>query len=381
MLNGQKKYGTKNSLIYYIFVILLALLEFLSIYSSAHGISLQTYTIVLAGFMGVLGIVTFFTSGISIRKILFLIILLIIYWSSKFNNFWVVPICITIAFVNFNLYDLINAYCISNIFTLILTAFLSIIGVSPIRNPADGVLSLGFATESALGLVITLISFIFVLKLIKYGRNTKYYSLKLLFIVVGILLKIAILEDRTMTWDFFVFLGFTAIFKLNKKIIIPVMKVLGIIIPYVLTYLSWNFTVNFGTSNLLYKLDQLLSYRLLMWNWYYQRVPILLFPNPYRLSDFNYWGTIDGSYTLLLLQYGVVMTLLVCTMLVVCNLLLLKYRYWNIFCMMISLELAAFVENILQFYTGAICLVFILLVLYKGWLKNSSIEAFRENNL
>ena len=372
MLYSQVRQNTKTKSTYYFFVCLLTILEFLAIYSSAHSVNLQIYTIITSGIMGILGIITFLTSNFNFRKIIFLIMLFVIYWSSNFNNFWIVPICISVGFVNFTLCDLVDAYCISNLTTLVITILLALIGLAPMRNPADGVLSLGFATQSALGLVITLISFVFVLELIRFKRKTKYYLLKIVFIVLGLALKMMVLEDRTMTWAFFLFLILIGFFKLNKKIIIYFMKVIGIIIPYFLTYISWRFITSYSLTNLFYELDKFFSYRLLMWNWYYKKTSISIFPNSFRLSDFNYWGTIDGSYALLLLQYGVIMTVLVCTLLAICNFLLLKYKYYGVFCMMISLELGAFVENVIQFYTGAIPLVLILLILYIGWIKKEN---------
>lgn len=378
MLDDQISQISRNKLVYNIFIFLLTLLELFSIYSSAHSINLQSYTVIISGIMGILGIVIFIWK-FSFKKILFLLALFIVWWSSNFNNFWIVPICISVGFVNFSLCGLINAYCISNIITLIITVLLAVVGLAPMKNSADGILSLGFATESALGLVLTLISFVFVLELVKFGKKTKFYLFKIIFIVFSFILKIVVLEDRTMTWTFLVFLLFILLFRLNKKTFILLMKLVGVIIPYFLTYISWMCTTNYGMSNFLYKVDKLFSYRLLMWNWYYQKVSLKLFPNTFRLSNFNYWGTIDGSYALLLLQYGILMTMLTCSMLAICNFLLLKYKYFGVFCIMFSLELAAFVENILQFYTGAIPLILALLTFYIGWIKNSSdIEIIEE---
>lgn len=382
MQDNQIKREYRGKSTYYIFVFLLTILEFLSVYSSAHNMSFQIYsliTIITASIMGFIGITIFLTTEFDLKKIGFLFALFIIYWSSNFNNFWVVPICIAVSFANFTLYDLICAYCTSNLVTLVITVFLAVVGLAPMNNPADGVLSLGFATQSALGLVLTLISFIFVLEIVKYKKNTKYYLFKIFFILFGFILKIVVLDDRTMTWTFLVFLVLIMIFRLNKKFIIILMKIIGLVSPFLLLYISWKLTTNYISSNFFYELDNFFSHRLLMWNWYYQKAPISLFPNTFRLSDFNYWGTIDGSYALLLLQYGIIMALIVCLLLALCNYLLLKYKHYGVFCMMLSLELAAFVENILQFYVGAIPLILMLLILNLGWLKNNILELVKEN--
>ena len=108
-----------------------------------------------------------------------------------------------------------------------------------------------------------------------------------------------------------------------------------------------------------------------MWNWYYYKIPITWYSNNLKISQFNFWGTIDGSYTNLLFQSGLVTTVVVCLLLVYSNFLLLKDKKNYIFCLLVSLEIGAFSENILQSPAIIFVMTFVILSLYPKWLNDN----------
>ena len=369
-LLNKTNHNIKDGIGFRCLVLLLTILAIATVQNNVRNNAFQSVVIFTSIAVFVLGIAIFFYNGISYSKILFLFSLSLILYLSNFNNFLVVPMCLAVAFVNYPPELIVDAYNTSNIWNLCITIVLALVGLSPMRNVNDGVLSLGYANENTLGLIITFISLKF-LKDLASNKNERKKVLKILFIVLSFFVNYFVTQDRTMTLVLLLFTFELFLFKIKGFITLYVYKIVGLILPYFLLYSSWTLAKNFGESQFSYLLNNALSNRLLMWNWYYQKSGISVLPQINLLNKLNYWGTIDGSYTLLLLQYGLMLSIIICTLLTICNLLLLKHKKHTIFYMLLSLEVGAFCENIIQFYTLSFVLVFAINTLYMSWMSNS----------
>lgn len=358
--------------IYRAITFLLLLLSVFTIQNNDHNNQFQFIVIIISIIIALLGLVKFTFDGLTFQKIIFIAILVAILCCFKFNNFLVIPACLAIAFVNYSPELVLHSYYISSIWNFIITALIAIIGLSPMTNSSDGVITLGYSNENSLGLIITFLAILFFIQFYKDRMKTHWAYLKLMFVLLTLIVDYFIIDDKTMIVVFAFFILLSLLLKANNFLALFIAKVIGIILPFFLLYMSFVFTENYGSTQLSLRLNEMLSNRLYMWNWYYQKMGISFLPPSTRLSGFNFWGTIDGSYTLFLLQYGIVLTILITFALLVSNYLLLKNNKHTLFSIMLSFELGAFCENVLQFYTLTFVLIFAICAIYPGWTKKNS---------
>lgn len=361
----------RNSNYYYVVVAVLASLSVLNTYSNSHGLYFGNISLLIGVLFFLLAIINLLLKGIDSKDIIFVGVILLIWTITKFNSFFSVPILVALAFINCTPWQVIKGYYLANMVCLVITFLLSLVGLSPMRNVMDGVISFGFANENTLGLFTLLISLFYVLELFTLKRETRYFYEKMIFIVFFILLNNFITGDRTVIIVFLFFILFIGIFKLKNKFFTFIIKFFGTVCPILLTYMSYLFSKNYDNSNFYYLLNNLLSNRMYMWNWYYHRIPISWYPSYLKIDQFNFWGTIDGSYAYLIFQSGLVTTLIVCLLLVYCNFLLLKNNENYIFCLLISLEIGALSEDILQSPAIVLVMTFAILTLYPRWIRDS----------
>jgi len=370
MNNGLQR----NSNYYHAVVVVLASLSVLNTYSNSHGLYFGKISLIIGVLFFLLAIINLFLKGINSKNIIFLGVILSVWTITKFNNFFSVPILVALASINYTPWQVIKVYYLANTICLVTTSILSLLGLSPIRNVVDGVISFGFANENTLGLFTLLISLFYTLEIFVLKRETRYFYWKIIFIVFFVLLNNFVTGDRTVILIFLVFIFFIGIFKLKNKFLIFILKFFGTACPIFLTYISYFFSKNYDSSNFYYSLNNLLSNRIYMWNWYYHKIPISWYPSYLKIDQFDFWGTIDGSYAYLIFQSGLVTTLIVCLLLVYCNILLLKNNKNYIFCLLISLEIGAFSEDILQSPAIVLVMTFAVLTLYPKWIKDSKNE-------
>lgn len=367
----------KNSIsrVYYkLFVILLTSLSFLNVYSNSHNTYYGLLTIILGAIFLFFGLIRFVLEGLNLNKFLFVVFLLLIWLVTKFNSFFLVPIIITISFIGFSPLEIIKIYSSSNLYCLLLTILSALLGISPMKNPIDGVLSLGFSNENTLGLFMLLIASFYLLEMLNCKTYNKSIYYKVAFILLFIFMNTLITDDRTVVFVFLIFLLSSCLIRVKAKSLLKIMGYIACLFPAILTYGSWIAMKNYDNSNFYYALNKILSNRILMWNWFYHNVPITLFPSNLKVNQFNYWGTVDGSYALMLFQSGIMVTIIVCLLLILCNFQLIKKGYYSVFCLIFSLEVGAFSENILQSPVIVYVVVFALMSLYPDWLD-------KQNNL
>lgn len=356
---------------YNIITFLLLVLSVFTIQNNNHNNQFQIIIIFVSIFLLVVGFIKIGLDGLIVKKGIYVLGLVIVLFIFKFNNFLIIPFCLAIVFINYSPDLMLKSYYFSSKWNLIITFLLAIIGYSPLRNSSDGIITLGFSNENSLGLVITFLSVLFLTQI--FQNNNKYGRiLTITLISITIFINYFIIDDKTMVFAFIVFILLVMFFKNVNKVKSFIAKLLSIVLPFYLLYESWNLTKNFGNSGLSLNLNEQLSNRLFMWNWYYQKMGISLSSPTNRLAGYNFWGTIDGSYTLFLLQYGIVLAVFICLLLAISNYLLCKNNNYMFYSIMLSFEIGAFSENILQFYTLTFILVFSICSLYPGWLERGS---------
>lgn len=353
-----------HKIYYYIIVAILASLSLLNTCTNSNGGSLNA---ILEETVFILAFFNFFITGIKKNKIIFVVLIFMILLITKFNSFFIVPVLFSLAFVNYTPWDLIRGYNLANLFSLCMTVLLSILGFLPMRNYLDGVISLGYTNENTLGLFTLLISLFYTLEIIMYKSKMKFIRLKIIFIITFVFLNYFIIEDRTVIVVFLVFLLLCYVFKSKINFFVYLTKVLGCLCPILFTYISLFLVKHYDSSNFYFTLNKLLTNRLYMWNWYFERMPISLYPSNLKINLFDFWGTIDGSYVYLLFQSGVLVTIITCSLLVYSNYLLLKNNFNYLFCLLLSLEVCAFSEDILQLPLIVFVMCFALLSIYPNW--------------
>lgn len=353
---------------YYIIVAILTCLSLINTYSNSHGLNLKILSNILGIIFLILGILNFFINGIKIRKIFFLFLVFTIFCMTKFNNFLILPIFISISFLNYSPQQLIRGYYLSNLWCLVITGIMAMIGLAPMRS-WDGILSLGFSNENTLGLFTLLISLFYLLEIIIKGKAVKHYYCKFFAISIFLLLNLFITMDRTVIVIFILFYILTMFFRIKNVFFKYLLISIECISPILLTYVSILCFTNYRNNNFYFNLNKLLSNRIYMWNWFYNKIPLSLYPSNLKINQFKFWGTVDGSYTYLLFQSGIVTTCIICLLLVYCNFLLLKNRLNYIFSLLVSLEIGAFSENILQLPAIVFIVPFAILALLPNWIN------------
>lgn len=348
---------------------LLLVLSIFTIQNNNHNNQFQIVIVAVSAVLFVLGIIKLGLDGLTIKKICYIISLIIVLFIFRFNNFLMVPFCLVISFISFSPYLMVKAYYFAARWNLIVTFILAIVGYAPMFNPSDGVITVGFSNENSLGMLITFTSILLLVQVIKKKERNLVKSLKIIFIATIVFINYSVIDDKTMTFVFLLFIILTLFFKKSSEIKLIIAKIVGLIIPFFLLSESWLLTKNFGTTDLSLRLNERLSNRLFMWNWYYQKMGVSIFPPFNKLGEYNFWGTIDGSYTLLLLQYGILFAVTTCIALAISNYLLCKNGYYILYSIMISFEVGAFCENVLQFYTLTFIFVFSICSLCPGWLR------------
>lgn len=365
-MNEYLKVNLRNRT-YKAITFLLLILSIFTIQNNNHNNQFQFIVIIVSLAIAILGFIEILFSGLTFQKIIFNLLIVVILFIFKFNNFLVIPACLAIAFINYSPELVVHSYYISSIWNLIVTCLTAIVGFGPMFNSSDGVLTLGYSNENSFGLVITFLALLFYIQLKLYKSRTNWFYIKIVFIFLTLFIDYFVIDDKTMFIVFIAFVVLSILLKSNKLVVLILVKFIGIILPFSLLYLSWLFTKDFGSMQNSFKINEIMSNRLYMWNWYYQKMGVSFLPPSLHLSGFDFWGTIDGSYTLFLLQYGVCLTILVTILLAICNYLLYKNNKYILFSLMLSFELGAFCENILQFYTLTFVLIFAICSIYPGW--------------
>lgn len=371
MLSMNNEKVTEDKL-YKIVTFLLLVLSVFTIQNNNHNNQFQIVVIVTSIILLIVGFIEIGLKGSIVKKSIYVLGLIIVLFIFKFNNFLIIPTCLAIVFINYSPDLMLKSYCFSVEWNLIITFLLSVVGYSPLRNSSNGVITLGFSNENNLGLLITFLSIIFFTQLF-HGNSSMYVRiLKIVFIALTVFTDYFIIDDKTMVLVFFVFFVLLLFFRKINRAKVFIAQILAIVVPFYLLYESWILTRNFGNSELSFKLNEELSNRLFMWNWYYQKMGINLFPSTNKLTGYNFWGTIDGSYILFLLQYGIIFAFMICILLAISNYLLCKKNNYLFYSILLSFEISAFSENVLQFYTLTFILIFSMCSLYPGWLKGET---------
>ena len=239
----------KHSIYYYAVVIVLTGLSVVNTFSNSHQVYYGKMSILFGAILFLLAVINYLLKGVNLKDIIFVVSILFIWSLTKFNAFFTIPILVALTFVNHTPWQVIKAYYLSNLYCLIITIALALVGISPMRNVIDGIISLGFANENTLGLFTLLISLFYTLEIVILKKKTRRFYIKLCFILVFIILNIFIIADRTVVLVFLLFLLFVGIFKMKNTFLTIILDVFGCLCPLLLTYSSLYLLKNYNKNN------------------------------------------------------------------------------------------------------------------------------------
>lgn len=251
----------------------------------------------------------------------------------------------------------------------IIGMLLSIIGLIPIRDERTGVLSLGFSNENGLGAVLEIIAITLIFDL-KNGKLTLTASKsRWLFLAFVVLFDSLIINDNTAVLTILILL----ILLMVKKVLVrsTLMKMVIVVLPIIISSFAIWIGINYNsTSTWMYKLNNAVTQRIFIWNYYFHNYPIQWMPNNWEFNSQIYWGFFDGAYTYFIINKGILLSILLILGLCICNFQLISWKKWNLLLIMLAIEIAGFSENIVITYYLSFSLVFIISAYNPAWCVN-----------
>lgn len=329
------------------------------------------------------------------------IILLLIYIlydiqenSIKINNI-VLGFCFVILFIIFRKQQLLLLFVFSfsflhitplksvfvyrdAIFLAVVINFVLAIFTHNLLNTNREAIAFGFGNQNTIGFYLILGGILFSLKEDGTGKLTiKSNSYIYILLLIDTLVVTMFFDDFTALILILVFLisyyFFTRTNVLSKKVICNFIEIL----PLILAWLTYWLAMNYGRYSWINSLDQLISGRINIWNYYFTRMPIKLFSNNY-LFVVSAWGSnytphqglFDGTYAYLLYILGVLFTAIYVLGLMICNYKLITSKRYVILALMIAIEVCGFSENILYSISCCFGSVFALLSFHNSWVSS-----------
>lgn len=280
------------------------------------------------------------SSKVGIKQSIYFIslfILTIISLYIKNNYLWYI-LMFSVYASFFSAYDFIKKYFIAVSVSLLFLILCVISGALPFSY--NGSITLGYSNANGPALLI----FLLVVNYYFLSSN-KFTWYNLLIFVVTELLEYIVFDDITAAILLIVYVLFVFIsehIKLNKFIVL-----LGSMTPFLLFFISLYLVQNYYRSNWIYKLNELLSYRVSLWLNYMTNYPPKMFPQV--ILDMN--APLDSAYMYYLIHYGYVEILFICAILSLATYKIGKNNSKNLFILFIVLEIYSFSE-VSPFYSG-----------------------------
>ncbi|MGE9862260.1 hypothetical protein ACQQ90_06470 [Limosilactobacillus reuteri] len=350
---------------------LVVLFVFNNYLNNMQGIS--TITMYLIIFLLVIGLLYDIRHVQSISQLFYFLFLFFILIIWKYNRTTISIVALAFVFMMISPEKTIYMYSWIMGLQTIGGALLSLIGLAPFINTRTGVLTLGFANENGLGaaLEILAISLIFEVKKGKLILSKSYYRWGFLIFVV--LFDLIIINDNTAVLTILILL----IILLLKKVIIrsALVKVMVSVLPLAISSFAIWIGIHYNsTISWMYKLNEAVTQRIFIWNYYFNNYPIQWMPSNWIYNKQIYWGFFDGAYAYFVIDKGILLTVILILGLIICNVRLIISKKWNLLSIMIALEIAGFSENIVITYYLSFALIFIISAYNPLWLKNYKIK-------
>ena len=197
---------------------------------------------------------------------------------------------------------------ISNIIIFICVAFMSVIGVAPTHVLIGGqsYLTLGFKNPNTLSILLFSLVAIYT-----YNNYEKMGFKEIVFTLLICIFVFVIFQSRSFI---IVTVGLFLLEIIDKYLIklsslnkIWFFRILTLLMPMIITYISYFLSVNWNRYDLLRKINLLFSWRFWLWSKYTTAYKI----TPFGLNfDWETNGTLDNGYLVLLFRYGWVIWIL-----------------------------------------------------------------------
>lgn len=258
--------------------------------------------------------------------------------------------------------SIVRIYLWSLIVVFIITSISSLSGLLPVR--ADGYLVLGFGYKNRIGFIIFSIA-VYLFSIIKLRDNSKLGTLVGNCILIFTAIFEQLVQDKTalMLIILFMMMYNFHIFRINNVIL----KLSSVCLPVILTILSLFLAFNFSKYQWILKLNDLLSWRIGLWNNDWGMYHISWFPQNINsffsyVTSYGQYLTItatDGYFALGILQNGIIFFVVS----IIALMYMVFYNFKNvdnkkeiILCLSIIFMLFSFSENIPLL--GYLCFLF-----------------------
>lgn len=274
--------------------------------------------------------------------LIFMIFIVLLFKSSY------VLYCTVLALIysRINIFNIIKNYKFSVYISTIVIIGCSLLGLVNRFSPL-GVLTLGFVNENGLGYYLAIITILSTinLSLERFIVNKQYYWFAL---IISCFLVFCI-KDYTallIIWLYFLLIkGFYS--GLFKKV-----RIVFIILPLLLSIFSFWCGENFLKYQWLQYLNNIITKRFFLWNYYLTKRSIPLLGKRFEVditADGRYWS-LDGSYMYYMFAYGLLFAVIMIVGLCLANYYLLKSERYIFLSLLLVLEVSGFSENFLFNY-------------------------------
>jgi hypothetical protein len=280
-----------------------------------------------------------------------------------------------IYFMDFR--EIIFSYFVGTLLGVITIVPLSLMKILPLYDSVKGMLSVGFRNPNTIGFYVMIVP----MELLILFWNDKRYWVKIATWVGYI---IAVLVDKILFKDttaivlavIFILLYWILKFRIVEKNLF--VRIILVISPIILMILSYYLAKTYGMTPNSTAINELLSYRVGIWNFYLTNFPPHLFLQHIDTSSFITvlgQGAFDGAYMSSLISNGILLTMFFVFTLSRTILVSFKYNKVELSILTIIFVVLAFTEGIsLTAYQSPI-IVLAVAFIDKKWFKQDMEES------
>lgn len=369
---NKVKSGRSLYTIYFAFLIMYRII--LSTFVE-HGSLLNHFFYFLVGVAFCMWIALFITKSHNLNEYLFITLSLafagLCLYVGQVNIFILMVLTMYAEYLSVS--ELLRAFWFGTFLGFFMVVLASFVGILPIKDINDTFV-FGFENPNTPGLYIA--------TLVSINMVFKWYSMKIwdcFATGVSLFVIIVLLKDYTAAMMLFIFLIFYIFKKTTKKVIKHgAMKIVLFLCPFMLLLSTYYLANNFGKYNFISKLNEIITSRPSIWNYYLQNYPISLWGNDvqknyifsiYRVGN----GAFDGLYLYLPMTAGIIISVII--------FFLVERGLWSIvrtervelitFCLIYILM--AFSENMFIMYYQSPAILLLILSCNKMWISQYSL--------
>lgn len=267
---------------------------------------------------------------------------------------------------------ILQSYMKGMIIGVLITVLMSIMGALPQNYPF---LSLGFSNPNTLGFYLAIIAITFLV--LHWNRRKIYY---ILFYLIILFINNFILDDKSASISMLIFL-FMYVFTTSKKLTSIIVS-FSCALPSFLVFLVFLLGKLYPKYIYSYKLNEIFSHRLELWNYFLLTYPVKSLPQNINFAEINkvewqiwgnssksYMGVLDGAYINLLIQKGMLITLMTIVLLTIFLYILGKNNMKAYFYLTLTILLFGFSETAPITYTSfyqSYILIIAIVILAQG---------------